>query len=291
MIRRNLHHENEDKIDNNLKWRIFTQLKNLILRYLIWFQYLFFTRVSPGRIFFTKIYFDQRTHSNVRKIIKSIYLDKSYVITKVTEKYICAGKVVMIDIGANIGISTLYFSKKYPLMEIICVEASPINFELLRKNLKVNNLKRIKSVQGFASDSNKKQIYFFHNTLSPGGSAGQGYKDVSKSETELFSVNSVKISDLILDSKKFFVLKVDIEGAEYTVLKELADNNVTDRIIELIVEVTMGNSQEFEALSKIVGLYTELGFTYRITSDFQNKDLVKLNKQGHLLLNLINQRY
>lgn len=291
MIRYNQLREKGDKIDKNLKLKILAQLKNSILRYLIWFQYFFFTRVSPGRIFFTKIHFDQRTHSNVRKIIKSIYLDKSYVITKVAEKYINEGKVVLIDIGANIGISTLYFSKKYPLMEFICVEASPINFELLRINLKVNNLKRIKCVQGFASNSSKEQIDFFHNILSPGGSAGQGYKDVSKSEIELFSVSSVKISDLILDSKKFFVLKVDIEGAEYTVLQELADNNVTDRIIELIVEVTIGNSQEFEALSKIIGLYTELGFTYRITSDFHTKDLVKLNKQGHLLLSLINQRY
>lgn len=281
--------ENEDKIGKKLKNS--THLKNVILRYLIGFQYFFFTRVSPGRIFLTKIYFDEIARSNVRKIIKSIYFDKSYVITKVAEKYIYDGKVIMIDIGANIGISTLYFAKKYPLMEIICIEASPINFGLLRKNVKANNLKRVKSVQGFASDSSNKPIDFFHNILSPGGSAGLGYKNFPESAIELFSVNSIKISDLILDSKKLFVLKLDIEGAEYKVLQELADSNVTCRIIELIVEVTMGNSQEFEVLSKIIRLYTELGFTYRITSDFQNRDLVELNKQGHLFLNLINQKY
>jgi len=285
------HNDNGDKIVKNSKLKKHTQLKNLILRYLIGFQYFFFTRVSPGRIFFTKIYFDERARSNVRKIIKSIYFEKSYVITKVAEQYIYDGKVVMIDIGANIGISSLYFAKKYPLMEIVCIEASPKNFVLLRKNVKSNNLKRIKTIQGFASNLSGQQIDFFHNVLSPGGSAGVGYKNFPSTPIELYSVKSIKISDLILDSKNFFVLKVDIEGAEYKVLKDLADSNVTDRIILLIVEVTMGNSREFEALSEIIRLYSKLGFTYRITSDFQNKDIVELNKQGHLLLYLMNQKY
>ncbi len=228
---------------------------------------------------------------NIRKIIKSIYFDESYLFTKITEKYIYDRKVVLIDVGANIGISTLYFAKKYPFRGIICVEASPLNFEILRKNVKSNNLKGICLIQGFATDSSKEKIDFFHNVFSPGGSAGLGFKNFPSSSTKLFSVDTVKISDLIRHSNQLFVLKVDIEGAEYKVLQELAFGNVTDRIIELIVEVTMGTSPEFEALAATIRLYTDLGFTFRVTSDLQNKDLVALNKQGHLLLHLINQKY
>ena len=42
---------------------------------------------------------------------------------------------VILDCGANIGISTTYFAEKYPHALIIALEPSPINFEFLQKIL------------------------------------------------------------------------------------------------------------------------------------------------------------
>ena len=44
-------------------------------------------------------------------------------------------KLPIIDCGANIGISSLWFAKEFPGAEIYAVEPSPTNFEMLRKNV------------------------------------------------------------------------------------------------------------------------------------------------------------
>src|ERR1700739_2755043 len=41
---------------------------------------------------------------------------------------------VIIDCGANIGFATLYFKKSYPASKIICFEANPYAFEVLKEN-------------------------------------------------------------------------------------------------------------------------------------------------------------
>jgi predicted O-methyltransferase YrrM len=43
---------------------------------------------------------------------------------------------VILDIGANIGITSLYYANKYPEAKIYSFEPVPVNYELLEKNLK-----------------------------------------------------------------------------------------------------------------------------------------------------------
>ena len=47
---------------------------------------------------------------------------------------------VIIDAGANVGISALYYKKLYPNAEITCIEPVPQTFNNLKKNTK--NYKR-----------------------------------------------------------------------------------------------------------------------------------------------------
>src|ERR1700733_11933508 len=41
---------------------------------------------------------------------------------------------VIFDLGANIGLSTVYYANKFPTAKIIAVEPDPSNFALLEKN-------------------------------------------------------------------------------------------------------------------------------------------------------------
>ena len=45
----------------------------------------------------------------------------------------------MVDLGANFGEISIYFSKKYPSAKILSVEASPDNFEIFESNCRFQN--------------------------------------------------------------------------------------------------------------------------------------------------------
>ena len=42
---------------------------------------------------------------------------------------------IVVDLGANVGLSALYFLQQYPQAKVICVEPEPGNFKMLTKNL------------------------------------------------------------------------------------------------------------------------------------------------------------
>lgn len=41
---------------------------------------------------------------------------------------------VIVDAGANIGLTSVFYSNKYPRAKIFAIEPEPSNFELLKKN-------------------------------------------------------------------------------------------------------------------------------------------------------------
>ena len=58
-----------------------------------------------------------------------LYIDRVY------REIVASGKKpLIVDCGANIGASALWFSARYPEAHIVAVEPAPDNFELLRKN-------------------------------------------------------------------------------------------------------------------------------------------------------------
>ncbi len=42
---------------------------------------------------------------------------------------------IVVDVGANIGISALFFLTRNPICHVYCYEPNPINVERLRRNL------------------------------------------------------------------------------------------------------------------------------------------------------------
>jgi len=50
---------------------------------------------------------------------------------------------VIIDIGANVGIVSFYFAKKYPNSKIFAYEPHPLNYQNLLKGIEENNITNI----------------------------------------------------------------------------------------------------------------------------------------------------
>jgi FkbM family methyltransferase len=224
-------------------------------------------------------------------ILKEIFLNNIYTFTKATDQKLKSlqekdgGEGVILDIGANIGIATAYFKDKYPNIRVIAIEASPINYNQLIKNIEVNKFKNIVTINKFVSRKNE-QICFYHLKHKPGGSFGEGYKFADPSVTKEFDVETIKIDDVIKGLKNI-VIKIDVEGAEYEILEDLALSENVSEVLEITAEVSTFNQADYEKLNMVLNSFYNLGFEPRFISDYGITHLKNKSKQGHLQLTLL----
>ena len=115
---------------------------------------------------------------------------------------------VVVDLGANVGLSTLYFKSIYPNATIIAVEPDKDNFELMTRN--VGACPNVYCLNNAIWNTSK--------TLGVYDSGGGEYSYLVKeeSESEIGSVRSVTINDIMerFELQKIDLLKIDIEGSE-----------------------------------------------------------------------------
>ena len=70
----------------------------------------------------------------------------------------------IIDLGAHIGLSTLYFKQTYPGSEIIAIEPNPGTFELLEQNLFENQIDGVTAINAAVSDQSGFEELFLDET-------------------------------------------------------------------------------------------------------------------------------
>jgi FkbM family methyltransferase len=118
---------------------------------------------------------------------------------------------VIIDCGANIGITSLFLAARYPGAMILSVEPHPDNFALLKIN--VTEIPRILPIQACITGTPQKAVRFTADQAAWGNriaTDGDGILVPAITIEELCNQNGIEKVDL---------LKLDIEGAEEEVLE------------------------------------------------------------------------
>lgn len=156
------------------------------------------------------------------KIVDSasfLFMHKEIFTTKVYNFEAKPKTPYIIDGGANIGLATIFFKQKYPNAEIVCFEPDKKVFDVLDYNIK--NVFKYSGVQLINKGLwNKDETLFFD---SEGADAGRILNTTNaKRVSHKITVTSLKP---YLDKQVDF-LKLDIEGAETTVLEDIKDKLV-----------------------------------------------------------------
>jgi len=130
-------------------------------------------------------------------------------------------KPVIVDAGAHIGLTTLYYKRLYPLARVIAIEPQPTTAEILRKNVWENQLEGVEVVEAALSDSEGEEKLYYDKSKdkwfsTAGFTEGAWNKE---QESEAVWVKTKKLSDLLIKEKPDLV-KLDIEGMEERVLRE-----------------------------------------------------------------------
>lgn len=153
----------------------------------------------------------------------------------------------IIDGGANIGLSVLFFKQLYPLSRIIAFEPDPIIFDVLHDNCAVFGLNDVTLLER-ALWTSETDLSF----IQEGSAAGRIGSSVAPNTVQ---VGASRLRDYLSESVDF--LKIDIEGAESAVLEDCSD--LLWQVGSLFVEhhTFEGKPQD---LSLILTLLQDAGF-------------------------------
>lgn len=158
----------------------------------------------------------------------------------------------IIDCGANVGMSIIYFKYLYPDAKIIAFEPDEEIFNVLARNVKAFQLTNV--------TIERKALWKSETTLpfQPEGSVGSRIIKDSTGNS-LPNVQTVRLRDLLIQKVDF--LKIDIEGAEYEVLDDC--RNDLSNVEYLFVEYH-GMVGEAQTLQDILQILQDGGFRYHI---------------------------
>jgi FkbM family methyltransferase len=150
---------------------------------------------------------------------------------------------VVIDIGAHIGYYTLLSSMRVGTNgKVFAIEADPSNFEMLNHNIKLNNLTNITALNyAVYSKETKIKLYL------PGKESGctiynTVIVDRAKPEEKFVEVNANTLDNLLsqqsgISHADINWIKIDVEGAEFEVLKGATNILSKSKDIGLLIEI------------------------------------------------------
>lgn len=166
----------------------------------------------------------------------------------------------IIDCGANLGMSVIYFKELYPNATIIAFEADEYIFGFLEKNMKSFDYENVQLIN--------KAVWNCDDTLSflvEGGAGGRLEKETAIGKFKKVTSTSLK---KYLIGRKVDFLKIDIEGAEYEVLRD-CENELKD-IDYIFIEYHSMPDKE-KNLHKILEIVQKAGFKYHIKDAYTTK--------------------
>jgi len=191
-------------------------------------------------------------------------------------------KPVIFDIGAHIGLSTIYFKDRYPNSKIFCFEPNPNIFPILEENIFINNLQDITLKNIAVGDKDCIKELYIDSSGNGAFSTASFTKNAWSGEQKTLPimVKVERLSNYVVD--KINLLKIDVEGAEGSILEELEKENKLQFIQNILLEyhpIKIGH------LKKIVNLLERNG--YKLSYSKEGK---KINNPVNDLILIVAQK-
>ncbi len=166
---------------------------------------------------------------------------------------------LIIDCGANMGLSVLYFAIHYPEHQIIAFEPDPAIFLILQENVSMFQLKNVVIHNKAVWD--KVETLTFFTDSGMGGRVENPYPDQNP-----IHVETIRLKDLLNEDVDF--LKIDIEGAEDTVIRDCADK--LGKVKNIFFEYH-NDLNKRQTLHELLDIVKKQGFHYYIKDSYTRK--------------------
>jgi len=166
---------------------------------------------------------------------------------------------IFLDCGSNDGCSVRKFQDtkdKEKQFEYFCFEGNP---KLFHYHPVDENCKFYKNIVYGSKD----QIDFYIQGSGGGSTTSrkkyQGYLNKYRCEVEKVSYNPIILSEFLPENfakDDYIILKLDVEGAEYSILQNLLDTNYISYINEIYLEWHIGPKTDYENTYSFISNFT-----------------------------------
>ena len=180
------------------------------------------------------------------------------------------------DIGANIGLYSIYNSLKNPKSTTVAFEPSSSNLRVLTRNISINNLeKNIKVVSmPLTNKENIFQVMYEGNFVEGGASNSFGEKfDFEGKEFKptmkynlLGTTMNYFIENSILDIPDY--IKIDVDGIEHLILEGGYKFLNNEKVKSLSIEINENFKEQYEKVLNLMEKYK-----FKILHKKHNDDL------------------
>lgn len=199
-----------------------------------------------------------------RFVHKEIFLERCYDIDSLPSR------PLVVDVGANIGLFSVFVKRRYPDAEIFAFEPVPHTADVLRQNVRLHQLANVTVHEVALGSRPEDGVPFTYFPAVPGSStrypeqtgpakAAVGHTFSPRVAERLYRSNSITVrvqtlSDFLVADRVVDLLKIDAEGAELDVLQGIGPEHW--RLIQLaILEVNDFDGQ----LAAVCDLLSEHG--------------------------------
>lgn len=188
-------------------------------------------------------------------ILSEVFVENDY-------NFSANSKSIIIDIGANIGISSLFFSNLKWVDKIYSFEPVKATFEQASYNFSINDsICKVVSFKNIGLGGYTRKEFFVFNKLVKGNTGIRGelspsYNNIQDSVKVEVQINdaSEEILKILKDNtNKKIVVKMDCEGAEYEIFENLHKSGIISSIDVFMLEWHDKGAQMIEEILKNAG--------------------------------------
>ena len=210
------------------------------------FTLKYLKHLPPGKMKEHRLKDGTISYTNAQELLHGfdeIFIQQLYKIELEPNCYI-------IDCGANIGLSVIYLKQLFPAAAILAFEPDDHNFSLLSRN--VSSFK-------FDNVELKNEAVWNENTTITFTNEGSMSSKVDQKANAGKKIKASRLKDFL--NKKVDFLKIDIEGAEYAVIKDVQEMlfNVQNLFLEY-----HGSFNQNNELVDIFNILCNSGFQFYI---------------------------
>ncbi len=161
-----------------------------------------------------------RMNTSDEDVFYQVFMQEEYSFAlELIQKYLPQDKGLnLLDIGANIGLTSIYFANKCNINSIIAVEPDPDNFSQLEKNFINNGYKATLINKALWSSDTFLEFDKIRDRRSWAISVKEATKRTDNGTESITLKSIIEANDL----ERIDILKIDIEGAEKMLLDEIS---------------------------------------------------------------------
>jgi FkbM family methyltransferase len=186
-------------------------------------------------------------------------------------KILCLSPSIFVDIGANIGLYTILFGRKFNFERILAFEPDPQNYAQLMGNLYLNGCCEFVEVFNAALGDEVGTAELNRSCVRHVGEMGKTNKSTSRIVTEASEefgerktvVPVRRLDDLLSTSNKRIAIKIDVEGYEEAALRGMKQTLTSNECV-LLIEIW---ARKFASVDAFL-----MGLGYAGTKVDQNRD-------------------